>query len=258
MKRMPVIFAAHGSPMNALMSTPFTEALSKLGAQLPTPQAILVVSAHWETEGTKVLYNATPQTIHDFYGFPKALFDVQYPARGPLTLAQATQRLLSESTLSEKWGLDHGTWSVLVHMFPKANIPVFQLSLDVHAPPEKHIELGKHLRNLREQGVLILGSGNIVHNLRSIKWREPNAKYDWAVEFDAGIKNALDHRDEKTLAQYMEKFGSAAELSVPSPEHYWPLLYAFGASDEQDKISYPFEGFEMGSLSMRTVMWSAA
>ncbi len=257
MKRMPVIFAAHGSPMNALAKTPFTDALSALGESVPQPQAILVVSAHWETEGTKVLYNATPQTIHDFYGFPKALFEVEYPARGPLSLAQATQRLVPGSELSEKWGLDHGTWSILVHMYPKADIPVYQMSLDVHAPPEKHIEMGRQLRALREQGVLIIGSGNIVHNLRAIQWRDPNARYDWAVEFDAAIKQALDSRDEKTLAQYMEKFGSAAELSVPSPEHYWPLLYTFGASDEADKISYPFEGFEMGSLSMRTVMWSA-
>ncbi|WP_413585002.1 4,5-DOPA dioxygenase extradiol [Bdellovibrio sp. HCB274] len=256
MNRMPVIFAAHGSPMNALAKTPFTEALAALGDRLPKPQAILVVSAHWETEGTKILFNATPQTIHDFYGFPKALFDVQYPARGPLTLAQATQKLVPGAELTEKWGLDHGTWSVLVHMFPNADIPVFQLSLDVNAPPEKHIEVGRHLRSLREQGVLILASGNIVHNLREIKWRDTNGSFDWAVEFDSAIKNALDQRDEKSLTQYLEKFGTAAELSVPSPEHYWPLLYAFGASDEKDKISYPYEGFEMGSLSMRTVMWS--
>ncbi|MEK2687883.1 4,5-DOPA dioxygenase extradiol [Bdellovibrio sp. GT3] len=256
MKRMPVIFAAHGSPMNALAKTPFTDALTALGERVPHPQAILVVSAHWETEGTKVLYTATPQTIHDFYGFPKALFDVQYPARGPLSLAQTTQKLIPGSELTEKWGLDHGTWSVLVHMFPKADIPVFQLSLDVHAPPEKHIEMGKHLRSLREQGVLILASGNIVHNLREIKWREPDSSTPWAVEFDSAIKQALEQRDEKSLA-HIEKFGSAAELSVPTPEHYWPLLYAFGASDDKDKISYPYEGFEMGSLSMRTVMWGS-
>jgi 4,5-DOPA dioxygenase extradiol len=243
--------------MNALAKNPFTEALANLGTQLPTPQAILVVSAHWETEGTQVLYNATPPTIHDFYGFPKALFDVQYPARGPLSLASATAKLVPGATLNEKWGLDHGTWSVLVHMYPHAEIPVYQLSLDVKAPPALHIELGKKLRSLREQGVLIVGSGNIVHNLRAIQWRDQNARYEWAEEFDAGIKKALDARDDKTLAQYMEKFGSAAEMSVPSPEHYWPLLYAFGASDEKDKISYPFEGFEMGSLSMRTVLWTS-
>lgn len=257
MTRMPVLFAAHGSPMNALAKNAFTETLARLGAQLPTPQAILVVSAHWETAGTQVLYNATPQTIHDFYGFPKALFDLQYPARGSLSFASATHKLIPDSVLSEKWGLDHGTWSVLVHMYPHAEIPVFQLSLDVKASPAEHIEMGRKLRSLREQGVLIVGSGNIVHNLRAIQWRDPEAKYEWAVEFDAGIKKALDERDEKTLAQYAEKFGSAAEMSVPSPEHYWPLLYAFGASDEKDTLSYPFEGFEMGSLSMRTVLWAS-
>ncbi len=256
MSRMPVLFVGHGSPMNALAKNAFTEALTDLGKKLPKPQAILCVSAHWETQGTQVLYNAEPPTIHDFYGFPKPLFDMQYPARGPLSLAHETQKLLPGSTLNEKWGLDHGTWSVLAHMYPHADIPTYQLSLDVSKTPEQHIEFGKLLKPLREQGVLIVGSGNIVHNLRLINWHEPKAAYDWAVEFDKDIKEALEKRDYNSLTHFEEKFGTAAAKSVPTPEHFHPLLYTFGASDESDKVSYPYEGFEMGSLSMRNVLWS--
>lgn len=252
---MPVLFFGHGSPMNALDKNPFTESLNQLGRSLPRPQAVLSVSAHWETEGTKVLYHPDPPTIHDFYGFPKALFDVQYPARGPLSIAHETQRLLPKSELYDKWGLDHGTWSVLTHLYPHADIPVFQVSLDVTKTPEQHIEMGKKLRPLREQGVLIIGSGNIVHNLRLVQWRNPTARLPWAEEFDAKIKDALEKRDDKTLTGY-EDLGESATLSVPTPEHYLPLLYAYGASTESDSISYPYEGFEMGALSMRSVMWS--
>lgn len=256
MTRMPVLFVGHGSPMNALDTNPFTETLSALGKKLPKPQAILVVSAHWETQGTQVLHTAAPQTIHDFYGFPKPLFDMQYPAKGPLKLAEETQKLIPGSVLSEKWGLDHGTWAILVHMYPDADIPVYQLSIDVTKTPEQHLEIGKLLRPLREQGVLIVGSGNIVHNLRLINWREPKAAYAWAQEFDADIKKSLDNRDADSLMHFEEKFGDAAKKSVPTPEHYYPLLYCYGASDESDKLIYPYEGFEMGSLSMRNALWS--
>lgn len=256
MTRMPVLFVGHGSPMNALDKNAFTESLATLGTKLPRPQAILCVSAHWETQGTQILYNAAPPTIHDFYGFPKPLFDMQYPARGPMSLARDTQKLLPGSTLNEKWGLDHGTWSVLVHMYPHADIPVYQLSIDVTKTPGQHLEIGKLLKPLRDQGVLILGSGNIVHNLRLINWREPKSAYDWAKEFDADIKVALENRDADSLVHYEQKFGSVAEKSAPTPEHYYPLLYTFGATDEKDQLSYPYEGFEMGSLSMRNVLWS--
>lgn len=256
MSRMPVLFVGHGSPMNALAKNPFTDALTSLGKKLPKPQAILCVSAHWETQGTQVLYNAAPPTIHDFYGFPKPLFDMQYPARGPLSLAHETQKLLPGSTLNEKWGLDHGTWAVLAHMYPHADIPVYQLSIDVSKSAEQHVELGKLLKPLRDQGVLIIGSGNIVHNLRMINWHEPNSAYEWAVQFDQNIKEALENRDASALVQYEERFGDAAQKSVPTPEHYLPLLYTFGASDQSDQLSYPYEGFEMGSLSMRNVLWS--
>ncbi|WP_363228132.1 4,5-DOPA dioxygenase extradiol [Bdellovibrio sp. ArHS] len=253
---MPVVFVGHGSPMNALDLNPFTESLKELGNKLPKPQAILSISAHWETRGTQVLYHETPPTIHDFYGFPKALFDMQYPARGPLALAKETQALVPHSELTVKWGLDHGTWSVLVHMFPEADIPVYQLSLDVTKTAQEHLEIGRQLRSLREKGVLILGSGNIVHNLRVINWRELNAAYPWAQEFDLAIKKALEEKDETLLTQYEKKLGEVASMSVPTPEHYLPLLYCYGATVPEDRISYPFEGYQMGSLSMRSVLWS--
>lgn len=256
MSTMPVLFVGHGSPMNAVDTNPFTVGLRELGRKLPKPQAILCVSAHWETQGTQVLYNAAPQTIHDFYGFPQQLFDVQYPARGPLTVAHEAQRLIPQATFNEKWGLDHGAWSILVHMYPHADIPTFQVSLDITKTPEQHLETGKHLRALREQGVLILGSGNIVHNLRVINWREPQSAYPWAKDFDLAIKEALDHRDSKTLTHYEEKLGNLATMAVPTPEHYLPLLYCVGASTEADQISYPYEAYEMGSLSMRSVLFS--
>lgn len=255
-QQMPVLFVGHGSPMNALAKNAFSDSLHKLGATLPKPQAILCVSAHWETQGTQVLYNAAPPTIHDFYGFPKPLFDVQYPARGPLTIAHETQKLLPQATLNEKWGLDHGTWSVLVHMYPHADIPVFQVSLDVSKTPKQHLEMGRHLRSLREKGILILGSGNIVHNLATLKWREPTAAYPWALEFDLAVKRALEERDETTLTNFEDKIGATSELAVPTPEHYLPLLYCLGASQDSDTISYPYEGYEMGSLSMRSVLWN--
>ncbi|AHZ86253.1 4,5-DOPA dioxygenase extradiol [Bdellovibrio bacteriovorus] len=255
MSVMPVLFIGHGSPMNALDKNAFTETLNKLGKSLPKPQAVLSVSAHWETEGTKVLYHPDPPTIHDFYGFPKALFDMQYPARGPLSIAHETQRLLPKSELYDKWGLDHGTWSVLAHLYPHADIPTYQVSLDVTKTNQQHLELGKLLRPLRDKGVLIVASGNIVHNLSLIQWKNKDGSFPWAEEFDGQIKAALEARDTKTLTDH-EALGESAALSVPTPEHYLPLLYAFGASTEEDRISYPYEGFEMGSLSMRAVMWS--
>lgn len=255
MSKMPVLFVGHGSPMNALEKNVVTESMAKLGRELPRPKAILSVSAHWETEGTQVLFNRTPPTIHDFYGFPKALFDMQYPASGPTEIALETQKLIPGSSLNEKWGLDHGTWSVLAHMYPKADIPVYQVSLDVRKTPEEHMQVGRQLQSLREQGVLILGSGNIVHNLRVINWKDPNGAYTWAADFDLQIKKALDSRDDKTLMTY-ESLGEMAKLSVPTAEHYLPLLYIVGASSKDDTLSYPFEGYQMGSLSMRSVLYS--
>jgi 4,5-DOPA dioxygenase extradiol len=255
MKSMPVLFAAHGSPMNALANNAFTKSLNELGQQLPRPQAILCVSAHWETQGTQILAVKNPQTIHDFYGFPKPLFEVQYPAPGSLELANEVQNLIPGSTLSDRWGFDHGTWSVLVHLYPKADIPVIQLSLDTSKTPDQHLEVGKLLQPLREKNILIMGSGNIVHNLRKIQWQNPNGALDWAKEFDQDIKLALEKHQQQDLTHYEEKFGEAAHLSVPTNEHYLPFLYCVGAAATEDKISYPYEGYEMGSLSMRSVLW---
>ena len=255
LSKMPALFVGHGSPMNALEQNTATESFQKLGKDLPRPKAILAVSAHWETEGTQVLANAQPPTIHDFYGFPKALFDIEYPAAGAPALAKRTQELLGDAVLSEKWGLDHGTWSVLVHMYPKADIPVYQLSLDAKKSPQEHLETGRKLRTLREEGVLILGSGNIVHNLRAINWKEPNGVYSWGLEFDQQIKKALEARDEKTLTGYAD-LGDIAKLSVPTAEHYLPLLYVVGATTQDDVLTYPYQGYAMGSLSMRSVLYS--
>lgn len=254
MSKMPVLFVGHGSPMNALDKNPFSERLRQLGEELPRPQAILCVSAHWETTGTQVLNAAKPETIHDFYGFPQALFNMKYPAAGAPALAAETQKLVTGSTVTEKWGFDHGTWSILVHMYPKADIPVYQLSLDVKKSVEQHLEVGKQLRALREQGVLILGSGNIVHNLRMINWKDPKGAYPWAEEFDHKVKKALEERDLKTLCQ-LDPNSESARLSVPSAEHYLPLLYCFAATTAEDQVTFPYEGYEMGSLSMRSVLW---
>lgn len=255
MSKMPALFIGHGSPMNALEHNAVTESFRQLGKDLPRPKAILAVSAHWETEGTQVLSLAKPPTIHDFYGFPKALFDLEYPAIGAPELAKRTQELVGEATLSEKWGLDHGTWSVLVHMYPKADIPVYQLSLDVKKTPREHLETGRKLQALRKEGVLILGSGNIVHNLRALNWKEPSDVYQWGLDFDQQIKKALEARDETTLTDY-EKLGDIAKLSVPTADHYLPLLYVVGATSHEDVLTYPYQGHALGSLSMRSVLYS--
>jgi 4,5-DOPA dioxygenase extradiol len=255
---MPVLFVGHGSPMNALEKNAFTDGLRTLGQKLPRPKAIACVSAHWETQGTQVLYKTDPPTIHDFYGFPKPLFDMQYPAIGPLTVAQETKRLIGDASLNETWGLDHGTWAVLAHMYPHADIPTFQISLDVKKSLSEHLEVGKKLQNLRKQGVLILGSGNIVHNLGKIDWQKRDSALPWNASFDKHIAEALEVRSESILTHIFTKYPEEAQLSVPTPEHYLPLLYCFGASMPSDEISYPYQGFEYGSLSMRSVLWQGA
>ena len=211
------------------------------------------------TRGIKILDVAKPKTIHDFGNFPKELFDIDYPASGSPVFANQAWDLLRpfKAHMDNQWGLDHGTWSVLLHMYPKADIPVFQISLDQGLNEKAHLEIGKALRSLRDEGVLILGSGNIVHNLRKLNWQDPLAKpFAWAVAFDSKIGEALASRDEDVLLLHKLKMGEESSLSVPTDEHYWPLLYCYGASDREDKISFPYQGFEMGSLSMRTVMWN--
>lgn len=251
--KLPVVFLGHGSPMNAIAENNFTRTLNLLGKDLPKPEAILCISAHWMTEGSWLTHMESPKTIHDFYGFPQALFDVQYPAKGNAALAESISKDIVQPKLhldNEIWGLDHGTWSVLKHMYPDANIPVIQLSLNMVQSPEYHYSLGKELARLRERGVLIVGSGNIVHNLRTIKWDEKAPAYPWAVEFDEWAKSKIEKRDYKALYQDALK-SEAGRLSVPTLDHYLPLLYILGASDEKDQLKFEYEEMQNASISMR-------
>jgi 4,5-DOPA dioxygenase extradiol len=248
---MPVVFFGHGSPMNTLDHNPYTEAWRKVGESIPSPKAILCVSAHWYTEGAAVTAMSRPRTIHDFYGFPQALFDVQYPAPGEPGIARRVRNLLApvDVALDNAWGLDHGTWSVLKHVYPKADIPVIQLSIDGTQPPRFHYDLARRLAPLRDEGILVAGSGNVVHNLRLMR---PGAHaYDWAVRFNESIREALATRDHATLIDF-EKLGADARLSVPTPEHYLPLLYVAGLQREDEPMTFPVDGYDLGSVSMLT------
>ena len=255
MEKMPVLFVGHGSPMNAIEQNAFTETLTSLSARLPRPQAVCVVSAHWVTAGTQVVASAHPRTIHDFYGFPRPLYDVQYPAPGAPD--EATELSANpEIQKTDEWGLDHGAWSVLRHLYPQADVPAFQLSLDARRTFREHLELGREISALRERGVLIVGSGNIVHNLQRINRDNPHGAYDWALEFDTRVKAAIDQHDASALAQ-PEKWGEKLLATAhPTPEHYLPLLYCMGATTEQDAVTYPYEGFDFGSISMRMALFA--
>jgi len=252
--RMPVVFFGHGSPMNTLDRNPYTESWRRLGNSVPKPRAILCVSAHWYTEGTAVTAMDKPKTIHDFYGFPQALFDVQYPAPGDPHLASRVRELLEpvDVRLDESWGLDHGTWSVLKHAYPGAEIPVVQLSVDGTQPPLFHYETGKRLAPLRDEGVLVAGSGNVVHNLRLMK-RAGGAPFDWAVRFNERIRQALSSRDHRVLVDF-EKLGEDARLSVPTPEHYLPLLYIAALQGDDEPMSLVVDGYDLGSVGMLTAV----
>lgn len=253
-EKAPVFFIGHGSPMNALEDNAFTQSLQRMRELCPAPQAILCISAHWETNGTWVTGMAKPETIHDFYGFPKALFDIQYPAPGSPEVAGLITAADSRIQISHQWGLDHGTWSVLRHIYPQADIPVLQLSLDLNKPPEYHVELGRQLRSLREQGVLIVGSGNLVHNLRQISWEANAAPFAWAQEFDEWVKKRLESRDIKSLSKEFLN-STAGRLSIPSLDHYYPLFYTLGAMDEKDDLQFTYEGIQNSSISMRTLVF---
>jgi 4,5-DOPA dioxygenase extradiol len=252
--RASAVFIGHGSPMNALEDNRYTRAWRDLGQRLPVPRAILAVSAHWYTQGTAVTAMASPRTIHDFGGFPQPLFDMRYPAPGEVSLANEIRDLLAPLpvSLDDSWGLDHGTWSVLVHMYPQAQIPVLQLSIDATQPPQFHYELGKHLRPLRDRGVMIFGNGNVVHNLRMIQW-QPNAPAPaWATQFNDYVRNAVQRGDHAALIDYRAA-GDSAQLAVPSLEHYLPLLYAIGAANENEAPEVLIDGVELGTISMLSV-----
>lgn len=253
-KTLPALFLGHGSPMNAIEDNRFTRSLNALGEAMARPEAILVISAHWMTEGTWITHMDRPKTIHDFHGFPQQLFDVQYPAPGRPDIAEAIQKDIVDPKIHldhEAWGLDHGTWAVLRHMYPDANIPVMQLSIYMSQPPEYHLKLGQELAKLREKGILIVGSGNIVHNLRKIRWENNPTPYDWALEFDDWTKQKLLGRDFKALQNDFLKM-EAGKLSVPSMDHYYPLLYVLGASNPKDELSFEYEEIQNASISMRS------
>ncbi len=256
--KMPVLFVGHGSPMNAIEENEFSAGWRKAGETLPKPSMILCVSAHWETDGTFVTAVPKPETIHDFYGFPKALFEVQYPAPGSPELAKEISEEVksTEVGLDEKWGLDHGAWSVIKHMYPNADVPVVQLSLDKRKDPAYHFELAKELAFLRRKGALIVGSGNMVHNLRVIAWNKMNESeygYDWAHEADRMLKKTIESGDFKQLADY-SKFGKEVNLAIPTPEHFIPLLYSLGLKEENENISWFNDKLVLGSISMASLM----
>ena len=255
--RLPAIFFGHGNPMNALGNNEYARAWAALGASLPRPRAVLCISAHWYVPQLAVTAMTAPRTIHDFGGFPRELFAVQYPAPGDPTLAREVQELLAPNDvyLDASWGLDHGTWSVLCHVFPKADIPVVQLSLDETRAPHFHYEIGQQLRSLRDAGVLIVGSGDIVHNLHAYAWgRHPVEPYDWALRFESRVRDLIDAREHAPLIDY-GALGNDALLSVPTPDHYLPLLYVLGASDAGEPITFPVEGMDGGSVSMLAVQF---
>jgi 4,5-DOPA dioxygenase extradiol len=249
---MPALFVGHGNPMNAIEDNQFTRSWEQAAADIPHPDAVLCISAHWVTEDISVTADEAPRTIHDFYGFPKELFKIEYPAPGSPSLAARIQDLLSdhEVVLDKKWGLDHGAWSVLMRMYPHADIPVVQLSLVSTATPAQHYGIGGMLGPLRDEGILILGTGNIVHNLREVDWRgEP---YDWAVEFDTYIRDRIHARDWESIIHY-ERAGEAGRLAVPSLDHYLPLLCVLGTVRDTDNVSFLNESITMGSIAMRSV-----
>ena len=252
---MPVIFIGHGNPMNALSNNNYTEGWASIAKSIPRPEAILSVSAHYYIPFTMVTSSLFPPTIHDFSGFPKELYQVEYPAPGNPELAQRVKELLNPTSVmfDESWGIDHGTWSVLKHMYPNADIPVVQLSIDETQPPMFHFEMGNRLMTLREEGILIVGSGNIVHNLAAYKWQDRDIDpLDWAMRFEKYVREMLMKGEYKSLIDY-QSFGDDALLSVPTPDHYLPFIYVLGLCKETEEISFPVQGIDGGSVSMLAV-----
>ena len=251
---MPAMFVGHGNPMNAIEDNVYHRTWTSVGKQLPKPKAILSISAHWLTPQTRVTAMSQPRTIHDFGGFPKKLFDQEYPAPGSPEFAEMTQQLVTYTHLQpdQNWGLDHGTWSVLLPMFPLADIPVYQLSIVYEQPASYHYEIGKQLNALRSKGVLIIGSGNIVHNLGRVDWSGGNQVYDWAQEFDSKIKTWLDKGDHESILNYQKLLGSLADMAHPSNDHFLPLYYILGLQQKNEQLTYFNDKFDMGSISMRS------
>ncbi len=255
--KMPVLFVGHGSPMNAIEENDFVHTWRSLGKSLPKPKAILCISAHYETNGTFVTAMPKPQTIHDFGGFPQELFAVQYPAPGSPELAAEAKRAVSKTVvgLDEKWGLDHGAWSVIKNIYPMADVPIVEMSLDYNKPPQYHYELAKELVSLRDKGILIIGSGNLVHNLRMVAWdkvKEPEYGFDWAIQANETFKQLIINNKHKELINY-SLLGREVKLAIPTPEHYLPLLYTLALKSEHDTVEFFNDKAVMGSLTMTSV-----
>lgn len=256
MSKMPMMFIGHGSPMNAIEDNSYTRTWKKMVKEIPKPEAIISISAHWFTKGTRIMNEENPKTVYDMYGFPEKLYEILYNAPGNPKLAGDVKRLISrQSVFENSWGIDHGTWSVLVHMYPEREIPVFQISIDASAPPEVHYQIGKELKSLRQQGVLLFGSGNIVHNLQGGDWEMGDKGFDWAYKFDDYIKENIKNRNYDNVIHYKD-LGETARLAVPMPDHFNPILYILGAADQEDKISVYNNSCVMGSLSMTSYLFS--
>lgn len=258
--RLPSLFFGHGNPMNALQRNAFTMGWAAIGKALPRPRGIVAVSAHWYLPGTLVTAMEQPRTIHDFGGFPRELYEVSYPAPGDPRLAERVREALAplDAGLDHRWGLDHGTWSVLCHVYPAADVPIVQLSIDETQPASFHYELGRRLRPLRDEGLLVIGSGNLVHNLHTYAWgRHTVEPFDWAVRFEEKARALMLAGDHQPLIDY-EALGRDAMLSAPTPDHYLPLLYILGAAHEGEPVSFPVEGVDGGSISMLTVRVGSA
>jgi len=252
--RLPALFIGHGSPLAAFEDNQYTRGWIALANEIPQPRAILCISAHWYTHGTGVTAMPQPRTIHDFYGFPQALYEYSYPAPGDLVLAQRVAELLAPTAViqDQQWGLDHGCWTVLKHMYPQANIPVLQLSIDGTRNAAAHYQMGQHLAPLRDAGVLILGTGNVVHNLRYLQRGDRATALPWAVEFNRHVRESIENHDHDALIQY-ERFGESAAMSVPTPDHYLPLLYTLGASYPDEPIKVLFDDGAIAAVSMLSV-----
>lgn len=256
-EKMPVLFMGHGSPMNGIEDNNFSSRWKNIGKEIPLPKAVLCVSAHWLTRGTHITAMEHPKTIHDFGGFPQELFDVQYPAPGDPALARETKQLITttQAGLDHDWGLDHGTWSVVRNMYPEATIPVLQLSIDYHKPAQYHYDLAKELAALRKKGVLIIGSGNMIHNLRMISWQHlntPNYGYDWAIEMHELFKQKIINGNHQELINY-HSLNKAAILAIPTPDHYFPLMYILGLTEKDEEPVLFNDQLVAGSLNMTSV-----
>lgn len=255
---MPVLFMGHGSPMNGILDNEFSQKWAKVAKEIPTPKAVLVVSAHWLSKGTRITAMDFPKTIHDFGGFPQELFQVQYNAPGSPEIAKETASIITSTQveMDHDWGLDHGAWTVVRHMYPEANIPVLQLSIDYTKGPQYHYDLAKELMKLRKKGVLIMGSGNMVHNLRMVAWDKLNDDeygYDWAIQINNKFKELIRNGEHDKLIKY-EKLGREAMMAIPTPEHYWPLLYTLGLKGSKDDITFFNDKAVAGSLTMTSVL----